>query len=194
MEITMRQLWCVLALSAAVSGCGALTSLGQLIQPPRFEQGDQPVDVRLLNPSGTHPAGGAGVTLWVRITNPNPFGFTLTTLDTTLQLEGQHAARGNFPLGLPLGAGQESVVPIDLTISFADIPGLANVLRQAASGRPVGFQLDGTVGVDAGRFGQPTFGPMLLLRGEIDALARIPDLEHRLSSTAPYSPSRGPRL
>lgn len=149
------------------AGCAAVTALGQLIQPPRFEQAKQAAQVRLIGPSLGHSAGGAGVTLWIRATNPNPFGFTLSTLDTTLLLEGQHAAIGNFPLGLPLGAGEESVIPIDLTISFTDLPGLAGVLRRAVSGQPVGFQLDGTIGVDAGRFGQPTFGPMLLVRGEI---------------------------
>jgi hypothetical protein len=167
-----RALWVLAALMLLGSvlltaGCAAVTSLGQLIQPPRFEQADQPVDLRLISPSLSHPAGGAGVTFWIRVTNPNPFGFTLSTLDTTLLLEGQHAATGNFPLGLPLGAAQESVIPLDLTISFADVPGLANAVRRAVSGQPVGFQLDGTVGIDAGRFGQPNFGPMLLVRGEI---------------------------
>jgi len=150
-----------------MAGCGALAPLAQLIQPPRFEQGDQPAEIRFVPPSPGHPTGGAGVTLWLRVTNPNPFGFTLATLDTTLLLDGQRAATGNFPLGLPLGAGQESVIPIDLTISFADLPGLANVVRQAAAGRAVGYQLDGTVGIDAGRFGRPVFGPMLLVRGEL---------------------------
>jgi len=167
-----RSLWLLAALMLLgamllTAGCAAITSLSQLIQPPRFEQADQPAELRLMSPSLNHPAGGAGVTLRIRVTNPNPFGFTISTLDTTLLLEGQHAATGNFPLGLPLGAGQQSVVPIDLTISFADLPGLANVLRQAVSGRAVGYQLDGTVGVEAGRFGQPTFGPMLLVRGQI---------------------------
>ena len=167
-----RSIWLLVALMLLgmmflTAGCAALTTLGQLIQPPRFEQADQPAEIRLMGPSLSHPAGGAGVMLWIRVTNPNPFGFTLSTLDTTLLLEGQHAATGNFPLGLPLGAGQESVVPIDLTISFVDLPGLANVVRQAVAGRAIGFQLDGTVGVDAGRFGQPTFGPMLLVRGQI---------------------------
>jgi hypothetical protein len=150
-----------------MAGCAAVTALEQLIQPPRFEQADQPADVRLIAPSPVHPAGGAGVSLWIRVTNPNPFGFTLSTLDTTLLLEGQHAATGNFPVGLPLGAGQQSVIPVDLTIDFADLPGLGDVLRKAVSRQPVEFQLDGTVGVDAGRFGQPIFGPMLLVRGEI---------------------------
>lgn len=74
------------------------------------------------------------------------------------------------PLGLPLEAGQTSVVPIDLSISFADLPGMAGILRQAVSGRPVEYQLDGTVGIEAGRFGQPTFGPMLLMRGELSVV------------------------
>jgi len=167
--LTARAITALMLLGATLlmSGCAAVTALGQLIQPPRFDQADQPAELRLIGPSLNHPAGGAGVTLWIRVTNPNPFGFTLSTLDTTLLLEGQHAATGNFPLGLPLGAGQESVVPIDLTISFTDLPGLANVVRRAVSGQPVGYQLDGTVGVDAGRFGQPSFGPMLLVRGEL---------------------------
>jgi hypothetical protein len=167
-----RAIWLLAALMLLgavflMAGCAAVTSLGQLIQPPRFEQADQPADIRVISPSLRHPAGGAGVTLWIRVTNPNPFGFTLSTLDTTLLLEGQQAATGNFPLGLPLGAAQESVIPLDLTISFADLPGVASVVRRAVANEPVAFQLDGTVGIDAGRFGQPTFGPMLLVRGEI---------------------------
>jgi uncharacterized membrane protein YphA (DoxX/SURF4 family) len=167
-----RTIWLLAALLLfgamfLMAGCGGLASLAQLIQPPRFEQADQPVAIRLVAPTLGHPAGGAGVTIWLRVTNPNPLGFTLTTLDTTLLLEGQHAATGDFPLGLPLGAGQESVFPIALSISFADLPGLANVIRQAVTGRNVAYQLDGTVGIDAGRFGQPTFGPMLLVRGDL---------------------------
>ena len=149
------------------AGCGALQNIASIIQPPRFEQDDRPAELRFLTPSFAHPAGGAGVTLWMRVTNPNPFGFTLSTLDTTLMLEGSRAASGSFPLGLPLMAGQATTVPIDLSISFADVPGLANALRQAAAGTAVAYQLDGTVGIDAGRLGQPTFGPMMLASGEI---------------------------
>ena len=47
------------------------------------------------------------------------------------------------------------------------MPGLAGALRQAATGSPIAYQLDGTVGVDAGRLGTPTFGPMLLTRGDL---------------------------
>jgi len=109
----------------------------------------------------------AGVRIWLEVTNPNPFGFTLSTVTATLALDGTRAATGDFPLGLPLTAGQRSVVPLDLAISFADLPGLAGVLRQMAGGGEVDYELEGTVGVDAGRLGTPTFGPMLLTRGEV---------------------------
>lgn len=168
-----RAVWILAALMLLgavflMAGCaGAVSALRQLVQPPRFEQADQPAELRLISPSVTQPAGGAGVTVWVRVTNPNPFGFTLSTLDTTLLLEGQQAASGSFPLGLPLGAQQQSVIPVDLTVSFTKVPALANVLRHAASGSGVTYQLDGTVGVEAGRLGRPTFGPMLLVRGTL---------------------------
>jgi LEA14-like dessication related protein len=120
-----------------------------------------------MAPSLRMPAGGAGVRLWLEVTNPNPFGFTLRTLQATLALEGSHAAKGDFPLGLPLQAGQQSVVPLDLSISFADVPGLATVARRIASGSPIEYELDGTIGIDAGRLGTPMFGPMRLTRGEL---------------------------
>ena len=104
-----------------------------------------------------------------RVTNPNPFGLTLGTLRGTLRLESAQAAEVDFPLGLPLRSGEETVVPIDLSVSFADIPGLADVIRQAAAREPVQYRLEGTIGVDAGSLGQPTFGPMTLLTGELRA-------------------------
>lgn len=170
-----RTFWILVALIALAvlfltAGCGALGPLGRLVQPPQFEHADdRAAEIRLLAPSIANPAGGAGVSLWLEVTNPNPFGFTLSTLQTTLLLEGSRAATGDFPLGLPLAAGQTTVVPLDLSISFADIPGLAGAIQQAATGQPIDYQLDGTVGIDAGRFGQPTFGPMRLVRGELRA-------------------------
>jgi hypothetical protein len=66
-----------------------------------------------------------------------------------------------------LAAAGESVVPLDLRVSFADIPGLADAIRKAVSGRELAYRLDGTVGVDAGQWGRPTFGPMTLLTGDL---------------------------
>ena len=153
---------CLLAMT--LTACAELNQLGALVQPPRFEQvPDRPAEVRLL------ATNGAGVRIWTRVTNPNPFGLTLGTLQGTLYLEDARAADANFPLGLPLGARGEQVIPIDISIRFSDLPGLSNVGRRLLAQQSVGYRLDGTIGVDAGRLGQPVFGPMTLLRGETAA-------------------------
>jgi hypothetical protein len=165
----MRSKLILLALLAVIaSACATLEQLRGLVQAPKFEQepGRQ-AEIRVLGPSLSLPAGGAGVRLWTRVTNPNPFSLTLGTLRGTLHLEDSRAADVDFPLGLPLRAGSEATVPIDLSISFSDLPGLADVVRRAVSRQPLAYRLEGTVGVDAGQLGQPTFGPMTLLTGEL---------------------------
>ena len=152
----------------ALAGCAGLDQLTRIVQPPRFEQAEgQPAELRILGPSRTMPVGGAGVRIWLNVTNPNGFGFTLRRVNATLDLEGSRAAEGDFPLGLPLMPRQESIVPLDLQVSFADLPGLGNALRKLAVGGRVSYELNGTVGVDAGRLGTPSFGPMLLTSGEM---------------------------
>ena len=153
-----------------VPACASLEGLRAFIQPPGFKQTDQPAEVRLAGPSMSRPFGGATVRIWTEVSNPNPFGFTLGTLDGTLFLEGTRAAAAAFPLGLPLGAGQRSVVPLELSISFSDLPGLADVIRRAARRESVEYRLDGTIGVDAGKLGQPVFGPMTLVRGDLQGI------------------------
>ena len=154
--------------------CASLEGLRALVQPPTFRQTDRPAEVRLAGPSIDRPFGGATVRLWTEVTNPNPFGFTLGTLDGTLFLEGGRAAAAAFPLGLPLAAQQRSVIPIELSISFSDLPGLAELVRRAARQEAVEYRLDGTIGVDAGRLGQPVFGPMTLVRGDLRGRAAAP--------------------
>lgn len=150
----------------ATSRCAALGQLRGLVQAPTFQEADgQPAEIRLLPPSTSSPYGGAGVRIWSKVRNPNAFGIRLGTLSGTLFLEGSRAAGANFPLGLPLGAGEENVIPIDLSISFADLPGLANVIGRAAGNEALSYRLEGTIGVDAGRLGTPTFGPTTLIRG-----------------------------
>ena len=164
----IRGLIILAAITGAGVACANLGNLQQIIQPPRFEQAaGQPAEIRLLGPSANSPVGGAGVRIWLSVTNPNPFGFTLSTLNTSLTLEGNHAATGDFPLGLPLTAGQQTIVPLDLSISLADVPGLSRTLGRLAVGGTAAYQLDGTIGIDAGRFGAPTFGPMRLTTGEL---------------------------
>ena len=158
----------VLMLIVTSVGCGSLGNLQQIIRPPQFEQAaGQPAEIRLVGSNTTSPLGGAGVRLWLSVTNPNPFGFTLSRVNATLMLEGTRAATGDFPLGLPLTAGQQTIVPLDLSISFADVPGLSRTLGRLAVGGTAAFQLDGTVRIDAGRFGTPTFGPMTLATGDL---------------------------
>ena len=151
-----------------VASCAELNRLGALVQPPRFEQApDHQAEIRMLGPSAGSPIGGAGVRLWARVTNPNAFSLTLGTLRGTLFLDDSRAADVDFPLGLPLSAGGDSTVPIDLTVSLANVPGLADSIRRAINRQPLAYRLEGTIGVDAGRLGQPTFGPMTLLRGDV---------------------------
>jgi hypothetical protein len=155
-------------LVAGSTGCAALEQLRALVQAPRFEEAQgQRAEIRLVGPGAGRPLGGAAVRIWTKVTNPNSFGITLGTLSGTLFLEGTRAATADFPLGLPLTARQEHVVPIDLTISFSDLPGLANTLRRTSASDAIPYTLDGTIGVDAGRLGQPVFGPMTLVRGDL---------------------------
>jgi LEA14-like dessication related protein len=144
-----------------LSACASLEGLRALIQPPQFSQADgQRSEIRLAT-------GRATVRIWTTVTNPNPFGFTLSTVDATLFLEDAQAAETSFPLGLPLPARGTETIPLDITISFADLPRLAGVIRQATRGQAVNYRLEGVLGVDAGRLGQPTFGPMTLLTGTL---------------------------
>jgi hypothetical protein len=158
----------VSAVLLAAWGCAEMQQLARLVQPPTFvEARDRRAEIRLLQPGAGMPAGGAGVRLWAEVTNPNSFGITLGTLSGTLFLESSRAATADFPLGLPLGARQQTVIPIDLSVSFSDLPGLGGTLRRAVANEPIAYRLDGTIGVEAGRFGTPTFGPMTLLTGEL---------------------------
>jgi hypothetical protein len=158
----------------AANGCATLGGLAAIVQPPRFATvPDRPAELRLLGSGSGLPLGGAGVRLWARVENPNPFGLTLSTLTGSLHLQSgregdwPRAATLDLPLGLPLEARQQAEIPIDLTVSFSDLPGLADVARRALGGSTLPYRLDGTIGVDAGSFGRPTFGPLTLLSGEM---------------------------
>lgn len=152
---------------APLSGCAGL-GLEQVLQAPSFRVDNaQQAQLRLLPPSMQRPTGGAAVRLYARVGNPNPVGLTLTRLIGSLSLGGREAADVSFPLGVPLQANGETVIPIDISIDFDDVPGLVDVARNALTGRPINYQLNGTVGVDAGLLGQPSFGPMRLLEGDL---------------------------
>ena len=155
----------VVVLAAIISSTPACTALQQLqafIQPSRFEQDDQSrSEIRLRGTTG------AAVRIWTRVSNPNSFGMTLGTLQGTLHLEGSRAATVDFPFGLPLPALSEETVPIDISVDFRDVPGLGQAIARAVSRQPIGFEIEGTIGITAGRLGTQTLGPMTWLRGEL---------------------------
>jgi hypothetical protein len=158
----------MLAVTLASPACATLGGLGSLVRAPQFQEApDHSAEIRVMSPSRDSPLGGAGVRLWAKISNPNPFGFTLGTLRGTVFLEETRAATVDFPLGLPLAARADTTVPIDVTISFADVPRLADVIRRALGNQPIGYRLDGTISVETGAFGTPVFGPMTLLTGTV---------------------------
>lgn len=163
-----RKLICSVLAGFLLFGCAALQQLAALVQAPRFEQApDRDPEIRLVGPGSGMPIGGAAIRLWTKVTNPNAFSLTLGTLRGSLYLEDSRAADADFPLGLALTGGGETIMPIDLSVSFSNIPGLADSIRRAINRQPLPYRLEGTIGVDAGRLGQPIFGPMTLLRGEI---------------------------
>jgi hypothetical protein len=155
-----------LAGALMLNGCAAL-GLGSVVQPPRFTIADgREAELRLAPPSAGRPLGGATLRIWARVENPNAFGLTLAALRGNLFLENAQAAAVDFPLGMPLAGGGDTVIPIDLNINFSDMPGLVEAAQRILTQNRVGYRVDGTVTVDAAPFGQPSFGPSTWLRGE----------------------------
>lgn len=155
-----------LAGALLMTGCATL-GLDTVIQPPRFTVAEgREAQLTLAPPSASRPLGGATLRIWARVQNPNPFGVTLAAIRGNLFLETAQAADVNFPFGLPMDAGGDTVVPIDVNISFSDVPGLVDVAQRILVQNRVAYRLDGTVTVDAAPFGQPSFGPSTWLQGE----------------------------
>lgn len=162
------QLLLVALVAVPLGGCA---TLGQIVQAPIFELAqNRSSTLRLLGPSIARPLGGAEIQVWARVENPNPVGFTLSRLAGTVLLSNQPAAEVNLPLGLPLEAAQDTVIPLSVTLSFADLPDLADRIRDAVSYGYIDYALRGTLAVDAGALGQPTFGPTTWIQGEVDVL------------------------
>ena len=158
----------VAMLTRLAVGCASLEGLRAFVQPPRFEQAESRRSEIQLNGAGNRSAaGGATVRLWTKVSNPNSFGLTLGTLRGTLHLEGARAATVDFPLGLPLQPRDEAEIPIDVIVDFQDLPNLGSAITRAIARQPIEYELEGTIGVSAGALGEPVFGPMTILRGEL---------------------------
>lgn len=147
-------------------GCAGLAALG--IVPLRIsEPPGRSAELRLLGPALDRPLGGAAIRLWARVENPNTIGVTLTQVTGDLHIEEAEAIAVNFPLGLPMTANQDTIIPLDVTLKFDNLPRLARLVRSAVSGGALPYRVEGSFGVDAGRLGTPRFGPMTLLQGEL---------------------------
>ncbi len=156
------------ALVAGLALCtlAACATLQQLIQPLRFSSATgRQAELRLLGPSTGRPLGGLGVRLWARVENPNPMGVNLTRITGNLFLSDIQAGTVDLPFGLPLPAQGDTTFPVDVSISFSDIPGLAGLFTRAISGASIPYRLDGRFGVGAGALGNFDFGPQTLLTG-----------------------------
>lgn len=163
-----RTIGALLLAVGLVTGCSALGALRQVVQAPRFDVSNASnAELRLLGPSLRNPVGGLQLRLYARVSNPNPVGLTLARLAGSLALEGNRAADVNFPLGIPLPANGEVEIPLDIEVGFANLPRLAELVPNALSRGSLAYALNGTVSVDAGLLGQPSFGPMTLLQGSV---------------------------
>lgn len=163
---TFAAMFTLLLGSTGIAGCA---TLGQIVQAPIFELAqNRGSNVRLLGPAIGRPLGGAEIEVWTRVQNPNPVGFTLSRLTGTVMLSNEPAADVDLPLGLPLEASQDTVIPLTVTLSFADVPDVAERIRDALSTGVIDYALRGIIAVDAGALGQPTFGPETWLRGNVN--------------------------
>lgn len=139
------------------------------VEAPRFELVTERGSVLSLDPASVltgRPV--ANVRIWTRVTNPNGFGLTLSTFRGDLFVEGRDLAELDLPLGLPMPAAGDTVIPLDVRMGLPSLSTLGTLGEALLSGRAVQYRLDGTVGVDAGNLGDPTFGPRTWLEGELE--------------------------
>ena len=115
---------------------------------------------------GNHSEAPA-LRLWTRISNPNPVGITLSTLRADVSFDGTRAATFRWGSRSRRAAGGESDVPLDLSIDFADLPGLADVLRRTIATQQVPYEVHGSFSIEAGALGRPSFGPLRLFQGRL---------------------------
>ena len=96
----------------AAPGCAALGSLQNFVRAPKFDEAPgRRAEIRLVGPSLNAPVGGAAVRLWVRVSNPNAFAFTLSTLRGTLFLQEARAATIGFAAGPAARSASRDRIP-----------------------------------------------------------------------------------
>lgn len=162
---TSRLVVSTLAALTLTAGCAGLQRLLD-IQPPLIEVAADRESVLTLDATSVLTGRPlANVRIWARVRNPNTFGFTLTRLRGDIFLEEREMADVDLPLGLPLAAAADTVIPIDVSFGLPSLSSLGALGEALLRRSAVAYRLDGTVGVDAGSLGEPTFGPRTWLRG-----------------------------
>ena len=158
----------VLLLLIASAGCASFLRFLP-VEAPRFELVRERGSVLSLDPASVLTGRPqATVRIWTRVTNPNGFALTLSTFEGDLFVEGRDLAQLDLPLGLPMPAAGDTVIPLDVTFGLPSLATLGTLGEALLSGRGVEYRLDGTLGVDAGRLGQPSFGPRTWLTGDLE--------------------------
>ncbi len=163
----MKRLSVGVLCSLLAFGCASL-NLGTVVQPPIVSgvEGQDP-QLQLRLPSLSRPIGGAAVRLWSKIENPNGFSLTISRLAGDLFIGDGEGFKVDFPLGVALVAAGDAIVPLDVSIDFDDVPGLAEAALAALSSGSLLYRLDAIIAVDAGMLGMPEFGPSTLLQGDL---------------------------
>ena len=153
---------------ASVSACATFQRYLNVQAPTMQVVSDRPSVLTLDPASVISGRPVATVRIWARVTNPNSFGLTLSRLRGDLFLEDREMAELDFPVGLPLPAARDTVIPLDVGFGLPSLSSLGALGEALLRRSAVRYRLDGTVAVDAGALGEPTFGPRTWLQGRFE--------------------------
>lgn len=104
----------------------------------------------------------AGLTVQLRVTNPNPVPLRLTEIQADLIIDGAAVGRLTLPeVSLPAQGQVDQPARASLPLTASTFGSVVKVAR----GQAVTYRLDGTFRANLGPLGQPTFGPLTLSQG-----------------------------
>lgn len=166
----MSRAFLLLAVAALTLGACAVVTPERAVRNLEFEFVAEGSGLRRLDLPGI--GGGspsATVRIRTRVSNPNPLALRLTGLEFDLYVNANRAASGSFAGGVDLPARGQTVLDLDVTVGLAEATRLVSDLAAAARGQRTAYRLDGTVSVDAGPLGRPSFGPLTIVTGTVSA-------------------------
>lgn len=103
----------------------------------------------------------------LQVTNPNPVGLRLTSLDGALVLRDVPAADVRFVGGVDVPAQGSAELVLDVAVPLPGGLGLVEAARDLVAGAPVPYRIEAALGVDL--FGvRSAFPRTTLLQGELD--------------------------